>query len=149
MTDPHQPFRLPASMPVQQMKTYSMAAPVSTHRRKASCQEVDCEARLSGWQTQIDVSTDLGRKQANYIRIQSKRGFTVAEDGTIVTFTFYPGQDCFQQHTLPLFRDPLFSIRDGDWRGNPTGRVQTVRAEDWIDDCQNTLSHIADIKEQG
>ena len=143
-------FRVEPGLPVTMMKTYDLSAPVATHRRKASCQEFECEAYANGWTTTVDVSTELGAQQANYIRMKSGRSFTVTQNGTLVTFTFYPGQTCFAQHTLPLWRPPILSVCGGDWRGNPDGsrRVHT-RPEDWVDDCQTTLSQIADAAERG
>lgn len=148
----HPVFRVDPALPVNMMKTYELSAPTNTHRRKASCQEIECEAHLQGWTTTVDVSTELGARQANYIRLHSKRSFTVEEKPgtTLVSFHFYPGQECFAQHTLPLFRPPILSVRGGDWRGNPTGQVmQHSRPEDWIDDCQNTLDAVRDVAERG
>lgn len=143
-------FRVSPALPAGMMSTYDLSAPAATHRRKASCQEVECEARRIGWTTTVDVSTVLGAQQANYIRLHSGRSFTVTEVGTMVAFTFYAGQECFAQHTVPLYRPPILTVRGGDWRGNPTGmhRVHT-RPEDWIDDMQTTLGRVADQAERG
>jgi hypothetical protein len=170
-------FRIQPALPVGAMQTYDLSAPVVTHRRKASCQEIECAAWANGWTTNVDVATPLGAQQANHIRLHSKRSFTVqelgmttlyrnvesvdehdqvviiavgTEYGDLVTFTFYPGQECFAQHTLPLYRPPILTVYGGDWRGNPTGMHRThTRAEDWIDDMQTTLGHVAEAQEHG
>ncbi|MGH3680777.1 MAG: hypothetical protein ACRDT2_11090, partial [Natronosporangium sp.] len=103
--------RITPKLPPQAMKTYQVARPLPTHWRPASCAEVGCPAHAHGWQTTIDVATELGGRQANYIRLHSGRAFTAAEAGTLVTFTFPPGQTCFRRHQLPLEREPIFAVR--------------------------------------
>ena len=94
-------------------------------------------AYTRGWVTSVDVSTKLGRDQANYIRYQSGRHFTESGRPGVAEFHFPSGQRCFasNSHRVPLEREPLYVVRSGDWRG---GRVQRrhTRAEDWIDDFQ-------------
>lgn len=118
-------------------KTYQLLAPTSTHRRPATCAEFECEAMAFGWVTTVDERTQLGMSQAHYIRKQSGRSFT--EDRTetgLTAFTFQPGQRCFAAHTVPVERDPLFIVKDGDFRGNPRGTRprQHVNAADWVED---------------
>jgi len=142
-----QPFRITPGLPVQAFKTYALSAPLSTHYRPARCEEVNCPNYAAGWRTVVDVSTDLGQRQAKYITGASGRKFTTngVPDSTdmLVTFTFPPGQQCFASHTVPLEREPIYVVRDGDWRGNPTGRRrQHVRAADWVDDF---ASHQAEL----
>src|SRR6476620_8795741 len=96
------PFRLPPAMGPEAYKTYEIRSPLATHYRDATCAEVDCEASAYGWRTTVDVGTELGRKQANYIRLLSARSFTVVENGTLVSFTFPAGQACFVEHKVPV-----------------------------------------------
>ena len=120
------------------MKTYELRTPRSTHTRAATCEEVECAAHVRGWVTSIDVSTELGRNQADYIRHQSGRHFTESGRPGMVEFRFPPGQRCFNSnsHRVFLEREPLYIVRSGDWR--EYGRVgrRHTRAEDWIDDFQ-------------
>jgi hypothetical protein len=141
------PNRLPPAMPAEAYKTYQLAAPRSTHFRPATCEDVDCEAYLFGWQTTIDESTDLGRRQADYIRRAAKRHFIENIDGGLTTFTFEPGQQCFAQHTARLERPPLFIVRGGDFRGDPRGTQPRYhsRPEFWVEDF---ATHQADLAEQ-
>ena len=69
----------------------------------------------------------------------------------LTVFTFEPGQDCFAQHRVPLERDPLFLVRGGDWRGNPTGLqpYRHHRGEDWVDDFADHQDRIARQIERG
>jgi len=149
-----EPFRIAPKMPPSAYKTYALRMPPATHFRKATCQEVDCRAYVNGWVTHIDVSTELGQRQARYIVDKSGRTYTTNgtpdSTDTRVTFTFPPGQQCFADHQVPLEREPFYIVRDGDWRGNPTGRkMRHANAQDWIDDFGEHQQNIAESKERG
>jgi hypothetical protein len=138
-------------LPPTAMKTYQVKAPISTHTRKATCAEVNCPALANGWRTEIDETTDLGKRQAWYIRNQSGRRYTEDRRATLTIFTFSAGQTCFAVHREPLEREPLYLVRGGDWRGNPRGipTRQHVRAEDWLDDFATHQQTLADRLAQG
>ena len=154
-------FRLDPIMDPRGYQTYQILAPVQTHTRPASCEEVDCEYWRNGWITRVDTSTPLGARQANYIRLHSGRRFTTGfgldgEEDThddvfaLVMFHFPPGQQCFTQHRVPLDRPATFLRVGGDHRGNPTGeRVKHSSAEDWRDDLGEHLDKIRDQRERG
>ncbi len=146
------------ALPTQAYKTYSVHAPERTHRRPATCAEVDCQHYLCGWQTAVDESTELGQRQAHYIRHDRSRRHAESREPTGLTvFAFAPGQPCFTNpptgpgHSIPLERPPLFVVRDGDWRGNPLGtptRIHT-RAEDWVDDFASHQDRLKTAIEKG
>jgi hypothetical protein len=140
-------------MPTSAYKTYALRLPKTTHYRKATCQEVECDAYAYGWVTRVDVTTDLGQRQARYIVDKSGRKcteITSITDAVIREFTFPPGQQCFADHQVPLEREPLYIVRGGDWRGNPRGEVHThVRAADWIEDFAIHQQNIVDEIERG
>lgn len=125
--------RITPNAPVAAFKTYSVKAPISTHFRPATCEEVDCAAFLNGWKTVLaETQTDMIA-----LIYKSGRSFTMKQDGPMRVYRFEPGTKCFQAstHRVPLERDPLFIVRDGDWRGNPTGRRRVhQRAADWVED---------------
>ena len=133
-------------------QTYQIAAPVQSHWRDATCDEVDCPNRINGWRTKINEATDLGQAQAYYIRHDRSRRHTeeLMPDGLTV-FTFDAGQACFEPHKTRLDRPELFIVRGGDWRGNPTGREPLLHAnaDDWTDDFANTQDRIATLVERG
>lgn len=145
--------RVPAQLPVQSMKTYALSAPISTHRRVASCAEVGCDRRARGWKTALDVSVPEHAKAANWVRLHSGLKYTVEENGDAVTFTFPAGQNCFDgingRHTAPLEREPLYIVRGGDFRGNPRGDRFQLNAADWVDDFSTHQQKLADRMEQG
>lgn len=131
-------------------KTYALMRPRATHTRVALCAEVDCRAMANGWKTIVDVSTELGRRQANYIRLHSGRSFTATEDGTLVTFVFAAGQKCFAEHRVLLEREPLFRIKDGDFRGNPRGTpVLKLSPIAWRDNFGEHQEKLADKQKEG
>lgn len=109
------------------VSTYRVTAPAKTHLRPATCKEVDCANWQNGFRSVVDVSTDLGQRQAAYIETLSARRFIRSQAGSIVTYDFHPGQQCFQAHTVPLERPALYVIRDGK------ARPRTVSADEWVD----------------
>jgi hypothetical protein len=128
-------FRIPPQGKPSDYKTYQILQPRSTHTRPATCQEVDCPNYAYGWRTIVDVSTDLGARQANYIRLKSGRAFTHVQADTLVTFIFASGQKCFAEHRVSLECDPIYRIKGGDWRGNPR-KVPTIPlpGNSWVAD---------------
>lgn len=145
--------RMAPILPTQAVKTYQIASPAATHWRQATCLEVDCAAHKNGWKTVVDLSTQLGQKQAYYITKQSGRSFCAERAGeSLVSFTFEPGQPCFgaDKHRVRIGRPELYVVRGGDWRGNPRKerRVHT-KPEDWVDDFANHQSKLADRLARG
>jgi hypothetical protein len=142
--------RIPPALGAEHMKTYQVLQPTTTHFRPATCAEVECAASAQGWVTKIDVGTELGQRQANYIRLKSGRNYAATEAGTLVTFHFPPGQECFTPHRVSLERDQIFRVKGGDFRGNPR-RIEpvTLRPDDWVDSFQNHQQHVADVHEKG
>jgi hypothetical protein len=146
-------FRLGPVGPPQAYKTYTVAAPLSTHFAAATCEQVDCPHYLGGWQSAIDETTELGQSQAYYIRRDSGRGYTEQRLPTGLTlFTFPPGQRCFASadHKRRLEREERFIIRGGDWRGNPGGAGPVeLGAASWVDDFGEHQDRIAELHERG
>jgi hypothetical protein len=141
------------ALPAAKMQTYAISAPLATHWRPATCEEADCGAYLHGWQSFIDESTELGQRQAHYIRRESRRRFTEERNEAGITeFTFEAGQRCFKsdQHRVRNYRDERYLVRGGDFRGNPTGmrRVHKNAAE-WQEDFQGHQDRLATALERG
>ena len=151
-----EPFRVPSSVPAYMLKTYEIRAPLETHFRPATCAEIDCPNYLNGWVTVVDESTELGQRQLHYIRHESGRKYKRAGDDGVASstsiFEFEPGQRCFASagHRIRVERAELFVVRDGDWRGNPTGRTRThVRPADWLDDFGTHQLRVSEARERG
>jgi hypothetical protein len=145
----HQPFRIePAGKP-QDYQTYAATVPLATHYRDATCAEVDCAAHSYGWKTTVDVSTELGARQAKYITEKSGRRYTaIAEPGDyMLTFTFPAGQKCFATHRVLLEREPNFMIRQGDYR--QYGRTTPMNGRDWLDSFGEHQQKLREQRERG
>jgi len=139
--------RIDPAMPVGAYQTYEIRAPRDV-QLKSACEQAGCAAWRHGWESVIDESTPLGRDQAAYIRGQSGRTFREQRTETGLTvFRFESGQRCFAEHGT---RPEIYLVRDGDWRGNPTGRArQHTRPADWVEDMAESLDAVRTDKERG
>jgi len=142
--------RIKPAMPIQAVQTFEVVSPLETHYKVVSCKEIECVRERDGWRTVLDVSTVNGQQQARWITHYSGRRFTYEQTGAIITFTFSPGQSCFNKHQKPLGRPELYVVRDGDWRGNPTGnqRIHT-KPEHWVEHSEEELARLRRIQERG
>lgn len=146
------PFRIKPQMPAHAMQTFAISAPKDTHTRKATCEEVECPQYARGWLMRIDLGTDLGQRQAYYIKHSSGRKYKVTGqvDG-LVTLEFAPNQPCFQQHRVPIGRPEKFLVKGGDYRGNPLRtktRVHT-KPEFWVEEFAEHQDQIKTRLERG
>lgn len=160
---------IPAA-PVQAFKTYSVLAPLSTHFRQALCEEIECAGYIKGWVSAFDATDPDDIPKINWIRDFSDRHFTehrglrvpsvdgagtrvvIDAAGPLTVFQFPAGQMCFDAntHRVPLERDPLYVVRDGDFRGNPTGHRRVhANGDDFIDDIGEYMDKVADNKTRG
>lgn len=134
----------------EHFKTYRLVAPTRTHRKPATCAQVDCAKRREGFRATFDVSTVAGRAHAMTVeRSNRRRTFTVS--GPLVTYVFPAGQDCFDAHTVPLEREPLYLVQGGDHRGNPRSVRRTTHrnGDDWVSDFGEHQLRIAEQQQRG
>lgn len=145
--------RLPPNLPVQAYRSFTVSAPLETHWRAASCAEVDCRHYLHGWWTVVDEHTDLGARQAHYIRHDGSRRHVESRDetGRLTRFWFEPGQVCFDagSHRTAVGRPPLWVSRDGDWRAHLGGTRRHTRADFWIEEWSETADRLQQVKQAG
>jgi hypothetical protein len=164
-------FRPPFVSRVQDMVTYAIKSPVSTHFRPAGCAEVDCSHHLHGWDSIVDESVGLGQAQAGYIRRECVRivhGASTVQHpggtrryvetqrqnelgGVVTVFHFPAGQRCFTEHQVPVGRPEHFLRRAGDVRGNPDPRSarRYDRPDQWVDDFAGHQQRLADLQKEG
>ncbi len=138
--------RIVPKLPPAAYKTYAVSSPVSTHTRVGTCDEAGCLARAHGWQTAVDETTDLGQRQAHYIRsVAGRRYVERRTEVGLTAFTFEAGQICFATHRVSLQRPEFYTVRGGDWRGNPLGTPARVHssADSWVDDFATHQERIA------
>jgi hypothetical protein len=147
---PRGEMRVAPKLPAHAMRTYALDQPLATHYRVASCAEVECPAWAHGWRMGYDLTDPAKVEAANLIRNKSGRAFTFEVVGTVVTFTFPPGQQCFRVHRVPLEREPLMVVRGGDWRGNPRReRHVHTSAESFVDEWATDLDKLNTERERG
>jgi hypothetical protein len=144
--------RINPSIGAQHYQTFQVTSPIATHTRKASCEEVECGAYLRGWKMQIDLQTELGQKQAHYIKHSSGRAYTVdgQQDG-LVTLLFKPNQPCFREHRVLIDRPEIYRVKGGDFRGNPLRTVTRVhkKPEFWVEEFAENQDRIKTAIEKG
>ena len=135
-------------LPPQAYQTYTIAVPLATHWRPATCAEVDCPEYLNGWQLRAEglseqdlhLATHCGRK---YQRVSVAAGET--------WLVFEAGQPCFKttQHRIRVERDERYIVRGGDYRANPGGDIRETTASGWVDDFGEHQEVLADRLKEG
>lgn len=140
--------RLEPALPPHARKSYTILSPPDTEV-VAACQEVGCVDYRRGWRTVVDETTELGAKQAHYIRRESKRTFVEGKtDAGLTVFTFASHQRCFREHRT---RPTQYLVREGDHRGNPRGAapIKHQSPEDWVEDFAAHQQTLADRLARG
>lgn len=144
--------RITPGMPSRAYQTFQITSPISTHTREATCEEVECEQYARGWKMKVDLNTDLGQRQAQYIKYQSGRAFKKisAVDG-LVELEFAANQPCFQQHRVRVDRPEIYRVKGGDFRGNPLKTLTRVhkKPEFWVEEFAENQDRIARAREKG
>lgn len=139
-------------MPVEGMQTFQVTAPIATHTRRATCEEVECPQYKRGWLMKLDLGTELGQKQAYYIKHSSGRAYKVTDqrDG-LVTLEFKANQPCFREHRVRIERPEIYRVKGGDYRGNPLRTpVRThTKAEHWVEEFAENQDRLKTQMERG
>ncbi len=144
--------RIEPRLPVQNMKTFSIVSPLSTHWRSATCREVECEAYVNGWKTTIDDSTNQGQLQRDFIRAKAGRHFTEhRNEAGLLVFDFPAGQECFARgnHRVRLDRQERFLIQGGDHRQRIGPVSEEKRPELWVERFAENQNRIIEVQERG
>lgn len=146
------PNRIKPLMPASAMQTFAISAPKATHTRRATCEEVECAQYKRGWLMKLDLGTDLGQRQAYYIKHSSGRAYKVTDQREeLVTLEFAPNQPCFQEHRVPIGRPEKFLVKGGDYRGNPLKTVTRVhkKPEFWVEEFAEHQDQLKTRLERG
>lgn len=141
-------FRITPKIPAEKMTSFEIAAPLSTHWRRASCAEVICPDYHNGWTTPVEALLPGERTRLKAM------GFLFVEvpgsDGPVLMFE--QGQRCMgaSRHRVRADREEIFLQRAGDWRV-PLGQshyiapVRTFSGADAFADALHTqLDKFAD-----
>lgn len=134
---------------VQDYKTYQIVSPLSTHWRPATCAEVDCPEYIKGWKLRVEgLPPEMVHAAKTCGRKFTELDVTADEHWLI----FEAGQPCFRsaQHRRLLDKQEIFVVRDGDFRGNPTGNVRKhTRPEHWVEDFSEHQGKLAQQIQRG
>lgn len=133
-------------------QTFEISAPLPTHWRPASCEEVECRAFMRGFKIELDASTDEGARALADIAAVYGKAWMTRIGPTMVRFTAPPGTPCFRraQHRLPLERDPLFRLKDGAPGQYRRGMRSVIMNEgEWLDRFAEHQGSIADARQRG
>lgn len=144
--------RITPRLPASAFQTFAVSAPKSTHTRKATCEEVECEQYARGWRMRIDLNTDLGQMQAHYIKHQSGRSYKVTnQQNGVVDLEFKGGQPCFQEHRVRNSLPEKFLVKGGDHRGNPLKTPTRVhkKPEFWVEEFAENQDRLNTAIERG
>lgn len=139
------------NLPPLAYQTYRIASPIATHRRPASCAEVECDAWRFGWSSRLDQRTPMGKVRAEYIRHGSGRQFReVTEDDGQTRFDFPPGQDGFGHEHTVLIRPETYVVQVGDYRLPHRQLLRRhTRPIDWVEDCGEHLERVRTEYQRG
>lgn len=139
-------------LPAHAMQTFQVMAPKSTHTRKVSCEDFGCKAYANGWRMKVDLGTDLGQRQAHYIKHLSGRSYKkIGAEGLLVELEFAPGQPCFAEHRVRNDLPEVFRVKGGDHRGNPLKTVTRVhkKPEFWVEEFAENQDRLKTQIERG
>ena len=120
-------------------KLYSIAKPVETQTRPASCDEVNCPTMAAGFVVNVDEATTLGRRQAQYLRTAAGRAYTESSLAGLTAFTFPPGEQCFAGHRVSEDRPEFYTVTDRGRRFRHTG------PDPWLNDCGDHLDMLRKV----
>lgn len=122
-------------------KTFAIRQPTGTHRRPASCSEINCEAHINGWSLRkADLTPEL-----LYVATHSGRRFRTDNLNGEIYLVFESGQICFdyRKHTISLERPAFFYAGRGARQAFSTRRAtQYSTAENWAEDFSIHLDRI-------
>jgi len=148
---------------------HRIAAPISSHRRRATCDEVGCKYQREGWKIVAEIgpqadqvivqaklsgrdfelthelSYSLGvRRELEKVRTEKSREeieeWLSIQDKTMhAILSFSPGQQCFKSHTASLHKPPLYLVRDG---ARPYRQIESPA--EWVNHFQTHLQKTAD-----
>ena len=95
----------------------------------------------SGWVTTVDENTDLGKQQGGYIVHHSGRAYVEKFVGSLTTYTFPAGEECFTAHRIKADREPFYLKRHGDFRGF-ADQQRFDKPHQWVEDFDDHLTKI-------
>lgn len=143
-------------LPPQAKKTYSIRAPLATHWRSATCEEVDCELYTDGWRLRAEL---VGEADRHFILASGRRYMELDVAEGEAWLVFGPGTPCLLQwacgqpftdrHHKVQVRPEVYILTPGDWRmwcGSP---YRFDRQSQWVEDFGEHQERLSDRARQG
>lgn len=140
---------------------FHVAEPLESHWERTDCAEDNCKKFMEGWRILVDRELvmpngmKLGELQYQYIKHKSERRFieTVMPENKVM-FTFYPGQNCFEQHNRKIEgKEALFNHRTGPSADKiittKSAHAQTIEPEKWIDEFNEQSYQFKKMQSEG
>ncbi len=136
--------------------TYELLQPIATHRRPATCAEVNCMQYLNGWATTVaDGSADetiIRDACAGAVDGRRRKALPIKQEGGFTQYVFEAGQPCFRAgtHTTLNDREALGIRRDGNRLG--VGRADVFRhanLDEWVEDFGEHQDKLSDEARKG
>lgn len=141
--------RIPPQGSARDYKTYQIVSPLSTHWEQATCQQIGCPDYLNGWRVRVEgLPPEMTHAAKTSGRKFSELEITHNEHWLV----FEAGQPCFRaaEHRRLLDKQEIFIVRDGDFRGNPTGNMRKhARPADWQEDFAEHQDRLAQQIQRG
>lgn len=145
--------RATPQLPPGAMQTFEVDAPLETHWRRATCEEVECAAYTQGWSSDVPPDSDgeIRIKQIYDNEIRRGKVTTTKTPEGFIRYHFPAGTECFRRiwHRLPLEREATFTLRSGDYRGTD-GIIRTFKdGPEWVDAFATHQDNIAQLVDRG
>lgn len=123
-------MRFPQKGNPNEYSTFSIHAPLATHWRKATCQEVDCPEYRNGWGLRVEHHDAAVLYAAEHSGRKFYRKEVSPGENWLV---FEAGQKCFQaeNHRKKIERDDVFVLRRGDFRRYED--PHKLSSQSWVD----------------
>ena len=128
-------------------QTYAIRAPLQTHTRSATCEEVDCKYWRDGWTFRwLDLT-----EQEQYLVTHTRRRYRVIDFNGEKYLAFDPGQPCFNSgsHRLSLDRPLFYYTGQGDRRVFTTRKAEKLKPDSWRDRFGEQLTNLRDEINKG
>lgn len=126
---------------VVQLDKYQLKQRPAPRSRLATCDEVECWAYANGFEIHVDEATELGQRQAHYLRTDTSRTRPAeVRVGAVTVFRYPPGQRCTESRSPAhwVAVDQFFIAR---------GRGTTP--ELWVEQFGENQQRIAEIQARG
>lgn len=146
--DSPQGARIPPVGEPQHYKTFAWRAPLATHFRRATCEEIRCPQWEHGWRLRVEglepadvhAAKTSGRKWTE-LRVSERETWLVFESG----------QACFKAptHRIRIEKPEIFVVRGGDWRARIGDTYRHASVDDWVDDLANHQDKLVRAIERG